>query len=115
MMKPIMTFDIGDIVRVPFPFTDRTSHKRRPAIVLSTKPFNDSHMHLILAMITSAKNSSWPSDIVITDLASTGLQNASVIRFKIFTLDERLVLGKLGKISKKDGHALKKQMANVFS
>ncbi len=106
-----MPFEAGEIVSVPFPFTDRSAHKRRPALVLSTKSFNDRHMHLILAMVTSAKNPPWPSDIGITDESSAGLSSPSVIRLKLFTLDERLVLGTLGKLSKSDKAAMMKRIA----
>jgi mRNA interferase MazF len=115
MTKLIISFNANDIVIGPFPFTDRAINKRRPALVLSTKSFNDAHKHIILAMITSAKNPSWSSDIVITDLASAGLPSASVIRFKIFTIDERLVLSTLGKLSNSDKIAVKKGITNILS
>src|ERR1700722_10929185 len=114
MRKPIVPFEAGEIVRVPFPFTDRAAHKRRPALVLSMKSFNDRHMHLILAMITSAKNAPWPSDITITDETRAGLPSPSVIRLKLFTLDERLVLGTLGKLSKSDKAAVQKRIGSAL-
>lgn len=109
-----MPFNAGDVVRVPFPFTDRSTHKRRPALVLSMKSYNEQHMHLILAMVTSAKNPPWPSDITITDQKSAGLPSPSVVRMKLFTLDERLVLNTLGKLSKFDLTAVQKQIAAVM-
>jgi mRNA interferase MazF len=107
-------YDNGDIVLVPFPFTDRSMRKRRPALVLSKKSFNDQHMHLILAMVTSAKNPSWPSDIKISDQVSAGLPQPSVIRLKLFTLDDRLILSKLGKLSKSDRVAAIKRISNAL-
>jgi mRNA interferase MazF len=74
MRKHIVTFKAFDVVVVPFPFTDRTTTKRRPALVLSDdNNFNNKIGHSVLAMITSAKNSSWPLDITITDLDCAGL------------------------------------------
>ncbi|WP_420450151.1 type II toxin-antitoxin system PemK/MazF family toxin [Candidatus Palauibacter sp.] len=43
----------GDIVLVSFPFTDLTSYKRRPALVLSPDAFNAAGRDLVLAAITS--------------------------------------------------------------
>ncbi len=43
----------GDIVLVPFPFTDLTSAKRRPALVVSPDSFNQHSQHLILLAVTS--------------------------------------------------------------
>lgn len=49
-------------------------------------------------MITSADNPSWPLDVLISDLAGAGLPAASIVRMKLFTLDHRFVLGKLGQL-----------------
>lgn len=47
-----------------------------------------------MAMITSAKNSDWPLDIEIQDLNRAGLPSPSIIRMKLFTLDEKLIIRK---------------------
>jgi hypothetical protein len=68
MRNHIVTFETFDVVVVPFPFTDKTTTKRRPALVLSeAKPFNKGTAHSVLAMITSASHSDWPLDIDIED------------------------------------------------
>ena len=66
-------FDRFAVVRVPFPFTDRQAQKRRPALVLSQPRFQQACGHLLLAMITSARQSSWPLDWPIEDLQTAGL------------------------------------------
>ncbi len=96
-MKPF------DVIVVPFPFTDSAAAKRRPALVLSTQAFNDRAAHLVLAMITSRENrvvgrSIWE----IQDLPAAGLSHASIIRMKLFTLDERFVLRKAGMLAGPD-------------
>ena len=51
-----MTFEAFEVVVVPFPFTDRTTTKRRPALVLSdAKAFNRQVGQSVLAMITRAR------------------------------------------------------------
>lgn len=53
-----MSFEAFDVVVVPFPFTDRSTTKRRPALVLSDRDmFNARVGQVVMAMITSAKNS----------------------------------------------------------
>ncbi len=47
--------------------------------------------HTVMAMITSAKNAPWPLDVVVTNLDGAGLTSPSVIRMKLFTLDNRFV------------------------
>jgi len=98
-----MTFNTFDVVVVPFPFTDRSTTKRRPALILSDpRIFNQKVGQSVMAMITSAKNSDWPLDIEIKDLDSAGLPSASIVRMKLFTLDQQLIIRKAGKLSPTD-------------
>ena len=98
-----MGFDRYTVVRVPFPFTDRNSTKNRPAVVLSDRvAFNTPAGHSVMAMITSQANAPWPLDCSLTDLAAAGLPAPSVVRFKLFTLDHRLVRGVIGELSPAD-------------
>ncbi len=90
------------LVRVPFPFTERQAIKRRPALVLSRPVFQEQSAHLLLAMVTSARNSQWPTDWQIEDLQAAGLPQPCVVRFKLFTLDQSLLLGSLGALSEAD-------------
>ncbi len=103
MKKLIRPYDRFDIVAVPFPFTDRDQVKRRPALVISkAKRFNGRIGHCVMAMITSSKNAPWPLDIEINDLQRAGLPAKSVVRMKLFTLDQRVVLRRLGHLSDDD-------------
>ena len=96
-----------DVVVVPFPFTDRQTSKRRPALVLSTGAFNEPARHAVLAMITSADQSAWPGDCALRDLAAAGLASPCVARLKLFTLDERLVLRNCGHLAAADQRRLR--------
>ncbi|WP_414675675.1 type II toxin-antitoxin system PemK/MazF family toxin [Methyloceanibacter sp.] len=60
-------------VVVPFPFIDRALAKPRPALVLSSKNFNEANGHTLLAMITTAARSRWPNDQEISDIEAAGL------------------------------------------
>lgn len=103
LMKIYKSFDI---VTVHFPFTDTENTKVRPALVISSdKYFSKELNHSILAMITSAQHSSWPLDLKIGDLNLCGLEKPSIIRLKIFTLDHRLIIDKIGRLSNKDQKA----------
>jgi mRNA interferase MazF len=109
------TFDPFTVVRVPFPFTDRTATKNRPALVLSRPgAFNAAAGHSVMAMITSAGNAHWPLDCTIEDLARAGLPAPSVVRFKLFTLDHRLVRGELGRLGPADQAAVLSAMQELF-
>lgn len=98
-----MTYKKYDVVTVPFPFTDSAMQKRRPALVLSDHAtFNAKIGHSVMAMITSEKNAPWPLDVRIADLSQAGLPAPSVVRMKLFTLDHRFVVAKVGVLSNAD-------------
>jgi mRNA interferase MazF len=100
-----MIFDRFDLVVVPFPFVDSPSIKPRPALVLSNPDFNRANGHTVLAMVTRATHTRWPSDHEIEELGPTGLQHASVIRFKLFTLDNRILQRRIGRLGSSDMRA----------
>ena len=92
-------FEQGDVVKVPFPYTDRSTRQSRPALVVSTGTLEEAHNLLWVVMITSAHNRSWPSDITVANLSGAGLPAPSVIRAaKLATIDATDAT-KLGQIS----------------
>lgn len=98
-----MGFERFAVLRVPFPFTDRMATKNRPALVLSdAQAFNAPAGHSVLAMITSTANAPSPLDCPLGDLAAAGLPAPSLVRFKLFTLDHRLVRGQIGTLAADD-------------
>lgn len=89
------TFEQGD---VPFPYTDKATRQRRPALVVSDGQVGDNGELLWVAMITSAENRPSTDDFVIQDLGQAGLPASSVVRpCKIATIEARHAerLGKL--------------------
>lgn len=110
-----MGFEHFSVVRVPFPFTDRAATKNRPALVLSdVATFNTPAGHTVLAMITSQNTQPWPLDCPLQDLEAAGLPAASKLRFKLFTLDNRLIRGELGKLSKSDQLKVRKGLLTLL-
>lgn len=114
-----MTYRAFDVVVVPFPFTDRASVKRRPALVVSdSAAFNSKVGQSVLAMITSTTQSSWPLDTPISNLRSAGLASASTVRMKLFTLDDRLIVRKVGTLAGDDrtaaAQAIRKLLKSCF-
>jgi mRNA interferase MazF len=104
-----------DVIVVPFPFTDSAAVKRRPALVLSAQAFNDRAAHLVLAMITSRENRGWPLDVEIRDLPAAGLSHESIVRMKLFTLDERFVLRKVGALAGSDRTEMQRALRLLLS
>ncbi len=95
-------FEPFDVVVVPFPFTEKLVTKKRPALVVSSASLNDQHDCLILAMITTAKRTRWVSDVELNDWESANLTVPCKVRFKLFTLDTKLIPRRLGNLSEAD-------------
>ena len=102
-----------DVVTVPFPFIDRPKTKKRPALVLSNDDFNRGS-HTILAMITTKKLPAWPGDSQITDYVNAGLSLPCLVRFKFFTLDNRLLQRIIGHLSKKDSDEVARNLCSYL-
>ncbi len=63
------SYNFGEVVLVPFPFTDQTTNKKRPAVVISSEIYNAEYPDRILMSITSQVFSSQKvGDIIINDL-----------------------------------------------
>ena len=110
-----MKIEKFDIVIVLFPFSDSNNYKKRPALVLSdSEKFNRKINHTILAMITSARHNKWPLDIQIIDRNQTSLPKPSIIRMKLFTLDNNLIIKKIGRLSKNDSEKVLLNIRMIF-
>ncbi len=94
------TFRRGDVVRVPFPNTDRETRQHRPALVVSRGGVGDRRSLLRVVMITSAGNRSWPGDVPLAEAyEAVGLPIPSIVRStKIATIEARHAerVGRLG-------------------
>ncbi len=84
-------FDRGDVIRVPFPYTDRPIRERRPALVVSEGGIGQGKCLLWVAMITSAEHRAWPGDVPFGDrYREAGLPAPSIIRpCKLATIESR--------------------------
>ena len=111
-----MTYKPFDVVVVPFPFTDIKADKRRPALILSSDAkFNKRSGHSVLAMITSQNNPDWPLDTKLTGKRLAGLKAPSKVRMKLFTLDNRLIVRIIGKLTTEDKKAVSNSLRSLLA
>ena len=88
----------GDIVLVPFPFTDLQGAKNRPALVLF-----ESELDVTACFLTTQLHWKEDTDLDLTPDELNGLKKASLVKLnKIATLDKRLLLGMLGKVGERE-------------
>lgn len=111
---PIVIYDRFDVVAVPFPLGAAKPSGRRPALALTTRILNMAQGHTVFAMITSAETAGWATDIAIGDLEAAGLPAPSVVRLKLFTLDNAVAVGRLGTLAKKDAKAVRRALREAL-
>jgi mRNA interferase MazF len=108
-------FEVWDIVKVPFPYTNRPVRQRRPALVIAAGELTAAHGLLWLAMITSAANRGWPGDVLVSDVATAGLPIPSIVRpAKIATIEARDA-ARLGTLSPADRAAVRAYLRKRLS
>ncbi len=84
----------GDLVLVPFPFTDLSGSKVRPALVLIA-----TSLDVTLAFVTTQLQWQEPTDLLLSPGNLNGLKKTSLIRLsKLATIDAKLVQGRLGNL-----------------
>lgn len=100
-----MAYRRGDVVLVPFPFTNLPTSSVRPAIVVNGEGFEDETGDVILAMVTSRVRDG-RTDLALSDWAEAGLLRASWVRARLATIDRKLILFSPGTLSPKDVQAV---------
>ncbi len=102
-----MSYAPFDVIVVPFPYSDRLSEKRRPALVVSSPELETRQGWVWVAMITSAANAHGFGDVALLDLVSAGLPAASSVRAgKIATIEPGRVLRRTGSLADADRQAV---------
>ena len=115
-MPSTTSYSFGDTILVPFPFTDQTSGKRRPAVVVCSQAYQQNHPDLILMAITSqVKGAQSVGEVLLDDWQGAGLLRPSLIKPVITTIEHRLVIRKLGQLNAQDRQLLKDTLQAVLA
>ena len=108
-------FKRGDVVVVPFPYSDQLAEKRRPALVVSGSKFNSRTGYLWVVMITSKTHQALADDVSLEHIKA-GLSKASVIRVaKIATIDAGRVIHVAGRADAKAMAAVNKRRSEILA
>jgi len=99
-----MTFSRGEVVLLPIPFTDLTSRNVRPAVVIGSSTRTGD---LFVVPISSRRQN---VDLPLVDWQEAGLNVRCGIKSQIATIESRLVLRLVGRLSRKDHAALEQQL-----
>ena len=117
-MPSTTTYKRGDVVLVPFPFTDLSSAKQRPALVISADSFNATRDDALVAAITSQIPVQRAVDefmIPSGDLPACGLPKPSILRLsKLVALHRQLVIKRVGAMPEATLRGVMTQLRHLF-
>ena len=100
----------GDIVLIPFPFTDLSGSKNRPALVLV-----GGEVDVTLAFISTQLKWKEDTDVLLKPTKENGLKIESVVRHsKLATIDTELAIGRLGRIDSKTREQVNKNIIKIL-
>lgn len=107
----------GDIVLVPFPFTDLSTTKLRPAVVLWVDSKGDDVTLCFISSqnVTRLSPEEFNLDPADAEFPGTGLKVASKVRVsRIVTLERRLITRRIGKLGTNQIQQLNKILTTTF-
>lgn len=100
----------GDIILIPFPFTDLSGTKTRPALVLVS-----NELDVVLAFITTQTKWQEQWDLLLEPSITNGIKTPSLVRLgKLATLDKTMAIGRLGSLSYEDLSALDRNLVGLL-
>lgn len=109
------SYRFGDIVLVPFPFTDQTTTKKRPAIVVSSEAYQDKKLDLILMAITSQSKPTLAfGEVRVAEWQKAGLLKPSVIKPVLTTVEKGLIVKKIGRLEEQDRKNLQNAIQDIL-
>ena len=98
-----MAFKRGDVVLVPFPYTDLRAAKTRPAIVVSSAVYHALRSDVLLAYVSSQVEKANPVlDYVLVDWSGAALLRPSYVRPKLAAVESSLIARVVGELSEQD-------------
>ena len=115
-MPNTISYSFGDLVLVPFPFTDQTASKKRPAVIVSADAYHQRRLDAIVMAVTSQilRPAGALGEVLIGDWQGAGLPKASLIKPVLATIEQRLILRKLGALQADDVQALRSALRQIL-
>jgi mRNA interferase MazF len=110
-----MHCEFGDVVLVPFPFTNQTASKKRPAVVVSNAAYNRAKPDVVVMAITSQfRPGPALGEVWLSQWQAAGLLKPSVIKPVFATLEQGLIIRKLGSLTAGDVTGLRQGIGETL-
>jgi len=114
-MPPTTSFEFGDVLLVPFPFSNQTAGKQRPAVVVSAEAYNRERLDLVILAVTSQiRPTLGLGEALVAQWKQAGLIKPSVLKPVLTTIEKGLVIKKLGRLATADREKLREVLDTIL-
>jgi mRNA interferase MazF len=109
------TFLFGEVILVPFPFTDQSASKKRPAVVISCPAYHTSRPDLLIMAITSQAHTAADfATCTLVDWQAAGLLKPSFAKPVVSTIEQSLVIHRMGVLSLRDQQSIRQMFLQIL-
>ena len=114
-MTATSRFSFGDVVLVPFLFTDQSGAKKRPAVVVSSSGYNANRRDIVIMAITSQVRQPLAfGEAVVAHWQAAGLIKTSVLKPVFTTIEQGLAVRAIGTLTEADSKTLREVIGDVI-
>jgi mRNA interferase MazF len=110
-----MMYVFGEVVVVPFPFTNQSGIKKRPAVVISGRHYNEYRQDLVIMAVTSQiRPNLGLGEALVVEWQVAGLLKPSLFKPVFATIEKSLILRSMGILSSSDQHTLRAILTQIM-
>lgn len=109
-----MAYRRGDVIAVPYAYSDLSGGKVRPAVIVSSDAYNQARPDVIAAGITTQLAAVGPYDHLLADWAAAGLRYPSAVRGRLLTIEQTLIHRTVGRVSYNDWQAIEAKLISFL-
>jgi mRNA interferase MazF len=110
-----MAYEFGDVVILPFPFTNQEASKKRPAVIVSNAAYNRAKPDVVVMAITSQlRPSPTLGEVCVGEWQAANLLKPSTIKPVFATLEQALIIRQLGRLEESDRKALRQAISQTL-
>lgn len=109
-----MAYRRGDVIAVPYDYSDLTGGKVRPAVIISSDAYNLAQPDLVLAGISTQVHRATDHDYLLVDWTAANLRYPSLVRGRFLTLEQNLVRRTVGRLTPSDVAGVENKLINLL-
>lgn len=109
-----MAYRRGDVIAVPYDYSDLTGGKVRPAVIVSSDTYNSARPDVVAAGISTQIGKATVYDHILADWNRAGLRYPSLVRGRLLTLEQSLVRHTVGRLSASDLAKVEAKLATLL-